>query len=136
MIHHLERISCPIYFVWMCGGGGDTAKACLRSASDPERPIVAAEMRSRPYLVLVETQPYFIIGGFHAPASPDNLLHLQAPWLMEALIQPEDVRGQDAGVDAQDDNSTCLCNFPHLCLLLLFISPFPPQQPENGTRIF
>lgn len=136
-IHHLQMISCLICFVCMYGSNNTDT-----SALDPERPIVAAETRSRPYLVRVEAQPYFIISWFHAPASPDNLLNLQAPWCVEALIQAEDVRGQDARksqdgwMDAEDDKETHLCNSLHLCFLLFFISTAHvlPQKPENGAR--
>lgn len=32
---------------------------------------------------------------FHAPASPDSLLNLQARWCVEALAQAKEVRGRD-----------------------------------------
>lgn len=40
-------------------------------------------------------------------------------------------------MDAEDDKKTYLCNFSHLCLLLVFISAglFLHQQPENGTHL-
>lgn len=108
---------------------------CLRGAhKDPERLIVGTEMRSRPYLVLVESQPYFIISWFHALGSPANLLNLQGPWCREALIHAEDVRGQDA---RKSENGTYLCNFLRLCLLLYFITAahFLNRQPENDSHL-
>lgn len=108
---------------------------CLREAhKDPERLIVGTEMRSRPYLGLVESQPYFIISWFHALGSPANLLNLQGPWCREALIHAEDVRGQDA---RKSENGTYLCNFLRLCLLLYFITAahFLNRQPENYLHL-
>lgn len=67
-------IMCPVWFVlhvWLC--------LPPQSALDAERLIVGTEMRSRPNLVLVETQLYFIISWFHALGSPANLLNLQGP---------------------------------------------------------
>lgn len=107
-----------------------------QSALDPERPIVGTEMRGRPYLVLIETQPYFIISWFRALGSPANLHNLQGPWCGEALIHAEDGRGQDA---RKSENGwmerfwTYLCNFLRLSLLLCFITAahFLNHQPEN-----
>lgn len=68
---------------------------------------------------------------FRAAASADNLLHLQAPWCADALIQAAEVRGGDgperAGTDAGDDKKTYLCNFPPpLPAALLYQRSFSP----------
>lgn len=71
-------IMCPVWFVLHVWLRIDIS-ALLQSALDAERLIVGTEMRSRPNLVLVETQLYFIISWFHALGSPANLLNLQGP---------------------------------------------------------
>lgn len=65
-------IMCPVWFVLHVWLRIDIS-ALLQSALDAERLIVGTEMRSRPNLVLVETQLYFIISWFHALGSPANL---------------------------------------------------------------
>lgn len=127
-------IMCPIWCV--CMYGCEKTYLPPQSALDPERLIVGTEMRSRPYLVLVETQPYFIISWFHALGSPANLLNLQGPRCREAFIHAEDGRGQDA---RKSENGwmerywTYLCNFLCLLLLLYFITAahFLNHQPED-----
>ena len=116
-------ITCPILFV--CMYSCEHTYLPPQRVLDPERLIVGTEMRSRPYLVLVETQSYFIISWFHALGSPANLLNLQGPWRREALIHAGDGRGQDAS-ESEDGwmerYLTYLCNFLRLFLLLYFIT--------------
>lgn len=86
--HTFMCLYCMYGFKW--------AHPLPRIALDLEMLIAGTEMRSRPYLVLEETQPYFIISWFHALGSLANLLNLQGPQCKEALIRTEDGRGQDA----------------------------------------
>lgn len=106
-----------------------------QSALETERPI---EMRSRPYLVLVETRPYFIISRFHALGSPASPYDLQGLWCVEVLLHVEDVRGQDARKRIHRMISrTYFSNFLHLCLMLCFIAAahFVNQQPGNDLLL-
>lgn len=118
-----QVIWCPICRVWMCG------------AFDPARPMVAAETRSRPYLVLVETQPYFMLPLLRTVSSISRLAGARkhSPRQKRSGVRP----AERAGMDAERDKKTYLGHFPHLCLLLVFISTahFLGRQPENGARI-
>lgn len=131
-------IMCLIWFV--CMYSCEHTYLPPQRVLDPERLIVRTEMRSRPYLVLVETQSYFIISWFHALGSLANLLNLQGPWCREALIHAGDGRGQNAS-ESEDGwmerYLTYFCNFLRLFLLLFFITAahFLNQQPENDLSL-
>lgn len=109
---------CPISFVcmYLC----EQTHLPPQSALDPERLIVRTEMRGRPYLVLVETRPYFIISRFHALRPISSISRVL--WCREALIHTEDGRGQDA---RESENGWVERYWTYFCNFLLPIPPGP-----------
>lgn len=100
-----QVISCPIRRVWMCG------------AFAPARPMVAAETRSRPYLVLVESQPYFMLPLLRTVSS---ISRLPGAWKHSPRQKRSGVRtAERAGMDAER---------VHLCPFVQFPPPLPPAR--------